>query len=203
MIAYLTGTVLETHEDSVVLVCGGVGYELNVPTSSATQLVEGGAASFYVAESISPYDGTVLYGFAHKEDKELWQLFKTAIPNTGPKKALEYLNKALRSVADFHHAIVSRDPKILTSIFGFTSKTAEKLITSLKDKMDGVTIQGETKIKVANEVPYMAEVVDALNALGYSAAESRRALEKLHAQGIKPTEKLENIVKEALRVLTK
>ncbi len=203
MIAYLSGTVLEAREESVILVCGGVGYEINIPTSAAAELTQGAQAAFYVAESISPYDGTVLYGFAHKEDKELWYLFKTAIPNTGPKKALEFLNKALRSVADFHQAIVSRDPKILTSIFGFTAKTAEKLINSLKDKMDGVSIQGETKIKVANQVPYMAGVLEALNALGYSASESRRALEKLQAQGIKPTEKLEQIVKEALRVLTK
>ncbi len=203
MIAYLTGTVLESREDGVVLVCGGVGYDINLPTLCAAELIQGAEASFYIAESISPYDGTVLYGFAHKEDKELWCLFKTAIPNTGPKKALEYLNKALRSVADFHHAIVSHDPKILTSIFGFTAKTAEKLITSLKDKMDSVSIQGQTKIKVADEVPYMSGVMEALNALGYSATESRRALEKLQTQGIKPTEKLENIVKEALRVLVK
>jgi len=203
MIAYLTGTILEVREESAILVCGGVGYEVNLPAATAADLAQGAQASFYVAESISPYDGTVLYGFAHKEDKDLWYLFKTAIPNTGPKKALEYLNKALRSVADFHHAIVSRDPKILTSIFGFTAKTAEKLITSLKDKMDSVSIQGQTKIKVADEAPYMAGVVEALNALGYSAAESRRALEKLHAQGVKPTAKLEDIVKEALRVLTK
>lgn len=203
MIAYLTGTVLEARDESVVLVCGGVGYEINIPISAAAELTQGAEASFYVAESISPYDGTVLYGFAHKEDKELWHLFKTAIPNTGPKKAMEFLNKALRSVADFHQAIVARDPKILTSIFGFTAKTAEKLITSLKDKMDGVSIQGETKIKVADQTPYMAGVLEALTALGYSTSESRRALEKLHAQGVKPTEKLENIVKEALRVLTK
>lgn len=203
MIAYLTGTVLEAREDGVILVCGGVGYEINLPTSAAAELTQNMPASFYIAESISPYDGTVLYGFAHKEDKELWYLFKTAIPNTGPKKALEYLNKALRSVADFHHAIVARDPKILTGIFGFTAKTAEKLITSLKDKMDSVSVQGETKIKVADDVPYMSGVLEALTALGYSPAESRRAMEKLHTQGIKPTEKLENIVKEALRVLTK
>ncbi len=203
MIAYLKGTVLEAAEDRVILVCGGVGYEIAIPVSAAQELVQGAEAAFYVAESISPYDGTVLYGFAHKEDKELWYLFKTAIPNTGPKKALEYLNKALRSVADFHHAIISRDPKILTGIFGFTAKTAEKLIQSLKDKMDSVSIQGETKIKVAGEMPQMSGVLEALSALGYSAGESRRALEKLQSQGIKPTEKLENIVKEALRVLTK
>lgn len=202
MIAYLKGTVLETHEDSVVVLCADIGYEVTLAPAVAAELVQGAPVSLYIAESISPYDGTVLYGFTRKEDKELWYLFKTAIPNTGPKKAMEYLNKALRSVADFHHAIVARDPKILTSIFGFTTKTADKLITSLKDKIDSVAVQGEAKIKVA-EVPYMSGVLEALMALGYSATESRRALEKLNAQGISSAEKLENIVKEALRVLTK
>ena len=194
MIAYLKGEVLEVKEDGVVIVCGGVGYEVNLAHSSALELTAGTEAALYVAESISPYDGTVLYGFLNKEDKDLWLLFKTAIPNTGPKKAMEFLNKALRSVADFHNAILKRDPKILTGIFGFTAKTAEKLINSLKDKM---------KIKVMDEAPYMSGVLEALSALGYSAAEARRAMEKLYAEGINPNDKIENIIKEALRVLKK
>ena len=44
MIAYLKGTVLETREESVVLVCGGVGYEINIPLSAAAELVEGALA---------------------------------------------------------------------------------------------------------------------------------------------------------------
>lgn len=203
MIAYLKGEVLEVKEDGVILLCGGIGYEVTLAHSSALELTAGTQAALYIAESISPYDGTMLYGFLNKEDKALWLLFKTAIPNTGPKKALEFLNKALRSVADFHNAILKRDPKILTGIFGFTSKTAEKLINSLKDKMDAVTVQGESKIKVMGEAPYMSGVLEALSALGYSAAESRRAMEKLYAEGINPNDKIENIIKEALRVLKK
>ncbi|MCI5821237.1 MAG: helix-hairpin-helix domain-containing protein [Elusimicrobia bacterium] len=203
MIAYLKGEVLEAKEDGVILLCGGIGYEVTLAHSSALELTAGTQAALYIAESISPYDGTMLYGFLNKEDKALWLLFKTAIPNTGPKKALEFLNKALRSVADFHNAILKRDPKILTGIFGFTSKTAEKLINSLKDKMDAVTVQGESKIKVMDEAPYMSGVLEALSALGYSAAESRRAMEKLYAEGINPNDKIENIIKEALRVLKK
>ena len=203
MIAYLKGEVLEVKEDGVILLCGGIGYEVTLAHSSALELTAGTQAALYIAESISPYDGTMLYGFLNKEDKALWLLFKTAIPNTGPKKALEFLNKALRSVADFHNAILKRDPKILTGIFGFTSKTAEKLINSLKDKMDAVTVQGESKIKVMDETPYMSGVLEALSALGYSAAESRRAMEKLYAEGINPNDKIENIIKEALRVLKK
>lgn len=203
MIAYLKGEVLEVKEDGVILLCGGIGYEVTLAHSSALELTAGTQAALYIAESISPYDGTMLYGFLNKEDKALWLLFKTAIPNTGPKKALEFLNKALRSVADFHNAILQRDPKILTGIFGFTSKTAEKLINSLKDKMDAVTVQGESKIKVMDETPYMSGVLEALSALGYSAAESRRAMEKLYAEGVNPNDKIENIIKEALRVLKK
>ena len=203
MIAYLKGEVLEVKEDGVILLCGGIGYEVTLAHSSALELTAGTQAALYIAESISPYDGTMLYGFLNKEDKALWLLFKSAIPNTGPKKALEFLNKALRSVADFHNAILQRDPKILTGIFGFTSKTAEKLINSLKDKMDAVTVQGESKIKVMDEAPYMSGVLEAMSALGYSAAESRRAMEKLYAEGIHPNDKIENIIKEALRVLKK
>ena len=203
MIAYLKGEILEVKEDGAIILCGGVGYEVNLPHASALELAAGTEAAFYVAESISPYDGTVLYGFLTKEDKDLWYLFKTAIPNTGPKKAMEFLNKALRSVADFHNAIIKRDPKILTGIFGFTAKTAEKLINSLKDKMDAITVQGESKIKVLDEAPYLSGVMEALGALGYSAAEARRAMEKLQTEGINPNDKIENIIKEALRVLKK
>lgn len=203
MIAYLQGTILEVKEESVILVCGGVGYEINMARNSAAELEAGREAALYIAESISPYDGTMLYGFLSKEDKELWTLFKTAIPNTGAKKALEFLNKALRSVADFHNAILKRDPKILTGIFGFTSKTAEKLINSLKDKMDAVSVQGSSKIKVLDDAPYMSEVLEALTALGYSAAEARRAIEQLYQNGVQPNEKIENIITQALRVLKK
>jgi len=203
MIAYLKGQILEVREESAIIVCGGVGYEVNLAKGSAQELETGREAALYIAESISPYDGTVLYGFLSKEDKELWSLFKSAIPNTGAKKALEYLNKALRSVADFHNAIIKRDPKILTGIFGFTSKTAEKLINSLKDKMDAITVQGASKIKVLDEAPYMSGVLEALTALGYSAPESRRAIEQLYQEGINPNDPIEHIIKEALRVLKK
>ncbi|WP_458402292.1 Holliday junction branch migration protein RuvA [Candidatus Avelusimicrobium sp.] len=203
MIAYLKGQILELNEESVIIVCGGVGYEVTLAKSSALELQAGQTAALYIAESISPYDGTMLYGFLTKEDKELWTLFKTAIPNTGAKKALEYLNKALRSVADFHNAIIKRDPKILTGIFGFTAKTAEKLINSLKDKMDAVSVQGSSKIKVLDDAPYMSGVLEALIALGYSAPESRRAIEQLYQEGINPNDKIEHIIKEALRVLKK
>ena len=73
MIAYLKGEILEVKEDGAIILCGGVGYEVNLAHGSALELTAGQETAFYVAESISPYDGTVLYGFLTKEDKELWK----------------------------------------------------------------------------------------------------------------------------------
>ncbi|ACC98060.1 Holliday junction resolvasome, DNA binding subunit [Elusimicrobium minutum Pei191] len=202
MIGYLKGQILSLSEDSVLILVNGVGYEVNCAPVAVSALEEGQETALYIAESISPYDGTVLYGFLTKEDKQLWAIFKTSIPNTGAKKALEYLNKALRSVADFHNAIVKKDPKILTGIFGFTAKTAEKLIHSLDGKMDAVTIAGVPKIKIEGEAPFMSEVMMALTALGYSPMEARKAIDQLYKTGL-ANDSVENIIRAALRILKK
>ncbi|MDR0734257.1 MAG: hypothetical protein LBG16_00795, partial [Elusimicrobiota bacterium] len=188
-------------ESGIILLAGGVGYEVNMAAPSVTALEAGQNAALYICESLSPYDGVSLYGFLTKEDRQLFLLFKESIPNTGSKKALEFLAKALRSVADFHRAIVNQDPKILTAIFGFTAKTAQKLIDSLKDKMDSITVQGEAKIKSA-EIPFMSDVISALTALGYSASEARRAIDAIYKQGGAAISVEENI-KFALRILRK
>ena len=201
MIAYLKGEIIDIRENSAVILAGGVGYEVNLPQAALSSLEEGRQAAFYITESLSPYDGTSLYGFLTKEDQALFLLFKESIPNTGPKKALEFLTKALRSLPDFHNAIINQDIKILTGIFGFTAKTGQKIIDALKGKMDSFTVQGEAKIKTL-DVPYMADLLAALNALGYSATEARRAIEKLHQQGALSAD-MENNIKSALRILRK
>ena len=201
MIAFLKGEVFEIRENSAIVLAGGVGYEVNMPQASLSSLEEGRETSLYITESLSPYDGTSLYGFISKDDQTLFLLFKESIPNTGPKKALEFLSKALRSLPDFHRAIINQDAKILTGIFGFTAKTAQKIIDALKGKMDTLTVQGETKIKTL-DTPYMSELLAALSALGYSMAEARRAIEKLHNEGGLSNNMEENI-KSALRILRK
>lgn len=201
MIAYITGEVFDIEESSIILLVGGIGYQINMAQSSIASVEKGQNIGLYITESITQFDGTILYGFLNKEDRELFLLFKNEIPNTGSKKALEFLNKALRSVVDFHNAIINKDPKILTAIFGFTAKTAQKLIDSLSGKMDTISVQGEVKIKTA-EIPFMADVLNALGALGYSAQESRRAIEQLYKQNSAQTN-VEDLIKQALRILKK
>ena len=201
MISLLKGEVFDIQDQSAIILCAGVGYEVNLAPQSAASLEKGQEITVYISESLSPYDGTSLYGFLSKDEKQLFLLFKENLTNTGAKKAMELLSKALKSLPDFHKAISTKDPKILTAIFGFTAKTAQKLIDSLSGKIDGIVVQGEAKIKMA-EVPFMTEVLSALTALGFSASEARKALERLNSeQKISPN--LEENIKAALRILRK
>jgi len=201
MIARLKGEVLSKSDGAVVLGCGGVGYELNLAQASAEKLRRGTEAELYVCESFSPYEGTILYGFLAPEEKELFSLFRQAVPGTGAKKALEFLNKALKSLPDFERAVLSRDAKLLTGIFGFTSKTAEKLIVSLKDKMGAFSCGGAKITVLDGGNSKLFETLNALTALGYSPSEARKAVEAVRIEGIADGEELEQIVRKALRKL--
>ena len=205
MIAYLRGNLISKDEASVILETGGVGYQVNMAQASVEALPsKGSEAEVYIKESISPYDGTSLYGFNSTEERDLFELFKS-MPNTGPKKALEHLNKALKSLPDFRKAVLTKDARLLTGIFGFTAKTAEKLITLLREKMEGLNIAGEARISAegGQEASALPELLSALGALGYTAAEVRRSVLALQQEGISPDEPVERLVKRALARISK
>lgn len=182
MIAYLKGRVVAKGAESAVIETGGVGYEVFFCEPSLDSLgPEGAPAEAFIAESISMYGGTALYGFLSREEKQLFDLLRDAVPNTGAKKAMDYLGKAVKSLPDFTRAVAAKDPKPLTAIFGFTAKTAEKLIAALKDKLPASGLAGPAGAPGAVPASYM-QAMSALTALGFRAAEARAALEEAAAE---------------------
>lgn len=185
MIASLRGAVLAKDLEAVVLECGGVGYEVRVTAATAARLpAPGGQACLQVVPSYGMYGGgETLYGFVTSAEKALFCAFRDEIPGTGAKKALEYLDKASKSLPDFRRAVLERDEKLLCAAFGFTRKTAAKLIGALKDKLDAVSVPGSPRLeRAADAVPASGawgQALSALSALGYKAAEARSALQAL------------------------
>ncbi|MEI7482373.1 MAG: Holliday junction branch migration protein RuvA [Elusimicrobiota bacterium] len=203
MIASLRGSVALKTDEGAVIEAGGVGYEIFLCEASLRNLgPEGSEAFVLVAESISMYGGTALYGFLTKEEKSLFDLFRDAVPNTGAKKALDYLNKALKSLPDFKQAVIHNDPKLLTSIFGFTAKTADKLIAALKDKMPDFQTAGSARLGVFTAQGVYAQVLNALASLGFRAGEAKVALEAAAAEERPATENAEELLKRTLKRLS-
>jgi Holliday junction DNA helicase RuvA len=207
MIASLRGAVLHKSLDRVILECGGVGYEVQVTAATASRLPgPGSEALLYIAESFGMYGGgATFYGFILPSEKALFDTFKEHVPGTGAKKSLEYLDRASKSLPDFRRAILDKDAKILAGVFGFTKKTADKLIESLKDKLEAVSIPGAEKIARADGAELgsgaLGQALSALGALGYKPAEARAVLQTIAEEKGGTALAVEQIVRLALKRL--
>ena len=207
MIAALRGTLLSKEPEKIVLEAAGVGYEVFVTAATSARLPEPGqTALLHIAESFGMYGGgATLYGFLAPSDKAMFLAFRDSVPSTGAKKALEYLEKASRSLPDFRRAILEKDSGLLTGVFGFTKKTADRLIEGLKEKLEAVPVSGPEKLArtAGAELPSSAlsQALSALTALGYRAAEARAALQSVAEETSGQTIEAEQLLRMALKRL--
>lgn len=206
MIAYLKGHLLEKAADRVVIEAGGVGYEISINASTAARLPAAGApAELFIFESAGMYGGSVsLYGFLTGEEKQMFLTCKT-LKATGAKKALEYLDKTAKSLPDFRRAIIEGDAKVLKTLFGFTAKTADKLILGLKDKLGRVQISGAERLRRDSRdsahSSTLSQAIHALASLGYTQTECRTAIEAVQREELRPARDVAELVRLALRRL--
>ena len=206
MIASLRGTVLSKDLESLILEVAGVGHEIHVTAATASRAHAGAEALLMVVPSYAMYGGgTTLYGFLDASEKAMFCAFRDEIPGTGAKKALEYLDKASKSLPDFRRAVIDRDEKMLAAVFGFSKKTATKIVDALKGKLDDMRVAGQPHIlKVGDTVPASgswSQALSALEALGYKQSEVRAALQSLAEEHGGKELPAEQLVRQALKRL--
>ena len=206
MIAYLKGRLLEKGADRVVIDAGGVGYEVVVNAATAARLPETGAvAELFLFESAGMYgSGVTLYGFVSRDEKQMFLLFK-GLKATGAKKALDYLDKTTKALPDFQRAVLEGDAKVLKTLFGFTAKTAGRLIAGLKEKLGPARFDGAEKSPRRDREPApsstLSQALYALSALGYTPAECREAIEAVQREEPAGGRDVAELVRLALRRL--
>ena len=202
MIGSLRGTLLHKTPGQVLVDVQGIGYEVSVTLSAYDRLPSIGLeAQLYVVESMAMYGGGItLYGFLSLEEKEIYLLLRE-IPGTGSKKALDYLDKISKSAPDFRQAILEADARSLVSLFGFTKKTADKMIVALKDRIAGLRLAGREKWSGTTLPAGVGDAIAALVSLGYREAQARDAVDRLSNQSRLEGSTAE-LVKEALKQLS-
>jgi Holliday junction DNA helicase RuvA len=173
MIAHLTGVLRQKTLDSCIVDVSGVGYEVNVPISTLTQLpVEGEKLSLFIQTEVRE-DSISLYGFSTAREKTAFRLL-TSVQGVGPKLGLSILSIA---ADDLVRAITAGDLTKLTSIPGIGKKTAERLVLELKDKIT------KTFTVSANpsEPPVEGEddLVSAMLNLGYKEPAAKAAAKRV------------------------
>lgn len=171
MIGYIIGEIKyksksEAGYSEVVLLTGGVGYQLLVPSRSMEQVDNGDQVELFVATEVKE-DAIDFYGFESIEEKELFKKIR-GVHGIGPKSALSLMTF---SVSELKNAIIEEDMKKLTSIKGLGKKSVERLILELKNKLPD-SLQNERE-----HVSLNGEVMDALTNLGYRRNEIEKVLE--------------------------
>lgn len=203
MIAYVKGLLAEKMEDSVIVEAAGLGYRIFVPVSVLSELPKlGETVKIYTYYSVKE-DSVSLFGFLSRQDLEMFRML-IGVNGVGPKSALGILS--VLSPDTLRLAIISSDAKAISKAPGIGSKTAQRIILDLKDKVKAEDIlyggsdaaAGSAVVEVSGVGEIGKEAIEALTALGYSASEATGAVRKV---AITETMTAEDVLKAALRHL--
>ncbi len=175
MINFLKGIIEHKSDNLVVIDVHDVGYSVFVSSRLISELKEGAEVKLYTHQHIRE-NILDLYGFTKREDLDIFKLL-LEVSGIGPKSALSILSKA--SVDDIKKAVFSQDSLFLIESRGIGKKTAERIVSELKNSFKGAYSLAETDNKFINS---SSEVLDALYSLGYSKSEAFDIFKKIPAQ---------------------
>lgn len=184
MIASLRGTLLSTTPLHAVIEVAGVGYEVNVPVTTAERLPAAGQPAFVHTHVVYREDSQAIYGFATAAERDFFRLLIEKVSGVGPKVSLALMSHL--SLPSLQGAIAGGDADLLSKCPGIGRKTAERIILDLKDKLGAVSQivpagAAITGAAASVEASPLADAVAALVALGYRPPDADKAVRKAQA----------------------
>ncbi len=166
MIEYIVGEIKEIGEDYIILEVNEVGYMVYLSSRDLSNINVLEKRKIYIYRHFYE-NGEDWYGFIDKEAKIVFSLL-TTVSGIGPRIALKILSSL--SYKQVIGAIVSKDVSLLSSVKGISNKTAEKIVTELKD------IVVKMNISVQRDDGKMSDLILALKSLGYQQSEIFKAI---------------------------
>lgn len=192
MIGSLRGRLAAKHAPHIVLECNGVGYEVETPMSTFLELPETGSDLVLHTHLLVREDAQILYGFATDDERALFRTL-LKVNRVGAKMALGVLSSMTAS--GFRRCVEYEDAATLSKVPGIGTKTAERLIMELRDKVDNVGVPSLPGQAVSVDASARSEAFDALVALGYKANEVNKLLGTLDIEDLSA----EDIIRKALK----
>jgi Holliday junction DNA helicase RuvA len=181
VIALLRGVLVEKHPNQAIVETGGVGYDVNIPVSTYTQLPEPGAEVRLRIHTHVREDALSLYGFLTGDEKALFEKL-IGVSGIGPTAAVKILSGL--AAADLIRAIQRGEVERLVRIPGVGKKTAERLVLELRDKLPAVSgEEPESAAAAAPFTPLEQDVLSALLNLGCARPQAEHAVRKAKAAG--------------------
>jgi len=201
MISYLKGTVLHKTASSVMVLCGAVGYEVQVPASRLLRYTQQQPCEFYIYYH-QREDAVQLFGFESWAEREFFMTLLN-VSGIGPKGALAMIGQS--TLSGLYQAIAAENVEFLTKVPGIGKKTAQRLVLELKDKLPAAALEefaaAGIELPEATAAPLLKDdIAEVLLSLGYHDSEIRKIYPELkNMQG----QDEQTIIKKALQLLAR
>lgn len=196
MYDYIKGEIAELTPAFVVIDAGGVGFCIHITLPTYTQLNGQNVARLFIYEAIRE-DAHLLYGFMNQAERQLFLLL-ISVSGIGANTARMIMSSY--STQEIQDMIATGNVTALNAIKGIGTKTAQRIIVDLKDKIlkiAGVNNSGQLLLSVSN--PVKEEAVSALIMLGFAANTSQKAVEQILKN--EPGLRVEQLIKLALKMM--
>jgi len=184
MIASLRGTILEKTGESVVIECGGVGFQVLLSRHGLDQLSAVGEEAFVFIHMAVREDAMELYGFSDPDERDCFRLI-ISVSGIGPKGALAILSEL--TTEELAASVLMGDKANITRAKGIGPKVAERLVLELKDKFKGmssVQVNTAASTPVQGTASKSLEIIEALMALGFTQPEAKHAINGLDLEAL-------------------
>ncbi|WKL42812.1 Holliday junction branch migration protein RuvA [Flavobacterium sp. ZE23DGlu08] len=193
MIAHLQGKLVEKLPTHIIIDCGGVGYHVNISLHTYSLLPNTDFIKVYTHLQIKE-DAHTLFGFVEKSEREIFKML-LSVSGIGASIARTMLSSL--DPKQITNAIASGDVVTIQSIKGIGSKTAQRVILDLKDKV--LKLYDLDEVSMSQSNTNRDEALSALEVLGFLRKSSERVVEKIVKED--PEASVESIIKKALKNL--
>ena len=203
MISHLHGNLARVEADYAVVDVGGVGYKVSLPLSVSSRLPKIGEKTSLLVTTVVREDSITLYGFSDETQQSTFELL-ISVSGVGPKLALNILS--ILPVEQIVHAISSDGFHELNRVPGVGTKTAQRIVIELREKIATSVWAQEAKKTLSPEQRVIDDAIEGLVALGYRRNDARSAAEKALRSASDP-ESLRgdtgSVITAALKLLSK
>jgi len=193
MYEYISGVLVRKTPNKAVVDVQGIGYLIEISVNSFEALPQLNEQCHLYTYLYVREDSQRLYGFATENERDLF-LNLTSVSGIGPKVAIGILSGG--SVDEVRKRILDEDVTALKRYPGIGPKTAKRIILELRETL--TPADGETGAAASTEVQKNQEAILALESLGYSKAQSEKAIKAAFKEN-DTFDNVEDLIKSALK----
>ena len=199
MIGFLRGRIVKKQAPGLTLDVHGVGYELEASMNTFYQLPGAGEEVELLTHLVVREDAHTLYGFGSEDERYVFRAL-IRVNGVGAKMALGILSGI--SSLEFRHCIETGDTTRLTRVPGVGTKTAQRLIVEMRDRLDGLQVGNQagpdSSAPHAGSAEPVNEAINALISLGYRPQEASRLVHGAAAADMDSEDLIRAALKAAL-----